>query len=177
MPAAALPDGAHTLEVRATDEAENTDPTPASRSFTVDTEAPSPGPTPSPEGGGILPPPVFSDATPPSCRLSAMRRQIAGRPVALKVGCDEEVTATAVGRVVVMRRTRRTIRFGLRIVTMKLPAGRSATLRMRPKSRKAGRRLKRLAGRSRGARAAIRIKCVDRAGNSTIRHLMMKLTG
>ncbi len=37
---AALADGAHTFEVRATDEAGNTDPTPASRSFTVDTSAP-----------------------------------------------------------------------------------------------------------------------------------------
>jgi hypothetical protein len=38
--AAALPDGAHSFEVRAIDSAANTDPTPASRSFTVDTAAP-----------------------------------------------------------------------------------------------------------------------------------------
>ncbi len=37
---ASLADGAHTFEVRATDEAGNVDPTPASRSFTVDTAAP-----------------------------------------------------------------------------------------------------------------------------------------
>jgi hypothetical protein len=37
---AALTDGAHTFEVRATDGADNTDPTPASRSFTVDTQGP-----------------------------------------------------------------------------------------------------------------------------------------
>ncbi len=36
---AALTDGAHTFEVRATDTAGNTDPTPASRDFTVDTAA------------------------------------------------------------------------------------------------------------------------------------------
>ena len=36
----ALADGAHTFYARATDQAANTDPTPASRSFTVDTEAP-----------------------------------------------------------------------------------------------------------------------------------------
>jgi hypothetical protein len=36
----ALTQGAHTFEVRATDRAQNTDPTPASRSFTVDTTAP-----------------------------------------------------------------------------------------------------------------------------------------
>ena len=36
----ALPDGTHTLEVRATDAAGNVDPTPATRTFTVDTVAP-----------------------------------------------------------------------------------------------------------------------------------------
>ena len=38
---ASLADGAHTFEVRATDPAGNVDPTPASRSFTVDTAAPN----------------------------------------------------------------------------------------------------------------------------------------
>ena len=38
---ASLADGAHTFEVRATDTAGNVDPTPASRSFTVDTAAPN----------------------------------------------------------------------------------------------------------------------------------------
>ena len=37
---ASLADGAHTFDVRATDAAGNVDPTPASRSFTVDTAAP-----------------------------------------------------------------------------------------------------------------------------------------
>ncbi|MFN8150908.1 MAG: Ig-like domain-containing protein [Solirubrobacterales bacterium] len=38
--AASLPDGSHTFEVRAIDQANNVDPTPASRSFTVDTSPP-----------------------------------------------------------------------------------------------------------------------------------------
>ena len=40
QPYSSLADGSHTFEVRATDPAGNTDPTPASRSFTVDTVAP-----------------------------------------------------------------------------------------------------------------------------------------
>jgi hypothetical protein len=36
-----ISDGGHTFEVRATDSAQNTDPTPASRGFTIDTQAPA----------------------------------------------------------------------------------------------------------------------------------------
>jgi hypothetical protein len=47
---AALTDGPHTFEVRATDAAGNVDPTPASRAFTVDTVAPDTTITGGPDG-------------------------------------------------------------------------------------------------------------------------------
>jgi hypothetical protein len=49
----ALADGSHSFEVRATDQAGNTDPTPASRTFTVLTV---PGALPRPGGPGLSPP-------------------------------------------------------------------------------------------------------------------------
>lgn len=45
-----LTDGPHSLEVRATDQAKNTDPTPASRSFSVDTTTPQTTITAGPTG-------------------------------------------------------------------------------------------------------------------------------
>jgi Tol biopolymer transport system component len=45
-----LADGAHTFRVRATDSSNNTDPTPATRSFTVDTHAPNTTITSGPSG-------------------------------------------------------------------------------------------------------------------------------
>ncbi len=47
---AALADGAHSFDVRATDQAGNVDPTPASRSFTVDATAPETTITSGPSG-------------------------------------------------------------------------------------------------------------------------------
>ena len=49
-PASSLADGSHTFDVRATDPAQNTDPTPASRGFTVDTAAPNTTITSGPSG-------------------------------------------------------------------------------------------------------------------------------
>ncbi|HEX6227950.1 MAG TPA: Ig-like domain-containing protein, partial [Solirubrobacterales bacterium] len=174
-----LSDGPHTFEVRAKDLAGNIDPTPASRSFTVDTEEPPvpipplPGPAPTP---GIPSPPVFlPDGIPPRCTLSAKRRQTARKQIAVRVRCDEAVRAALVGKAVV-RRTRRTMRFRLRKVRAKLAAGRRSTLRLRPKNRKARRKLRRLVRRRWTARAVIRVRCVDGAGNSTTKHLTVKLT-
>jgi virginiamycin B lyase len=62
-PAAALADGSHTFEVRATDPGGNTDPTPASRTFTVDTTPPDTTITGGPSGGTNDPTPTFTFAS------------------------------------------------------------------------------------------------------------------
>ena len=71
-----LADGAHTFEVRATDAVGNTDPTPASRSFTVDTTPPNTTIDPAPPGPPTTPRPsfTFSSSEPNSsfeCRLDS----------------------------------------------------------------------------------------------------------
>jgi len=55
-----VPDGAHTFAVRATDPAENTDPAPAERSFTIDTTAPDTTITFGPTGTTTDPTPTFA---------------------------------------------------------------------------------------------------------------------
>ena len=55
-----LADGPHSFEVRATDPAGNVDPTPASRSFTVDTAVPDTTITGGPSGATNNPTPTFS---------------------------------------------------------------------------------------------------------------------
>ena len=58
--ASALAEGPHTLEVRAVDAAGNVDPTPASRTFTVDTVAPDTTITSGPTGTTDDPTPAFA---------------------------------------------------------------------------------------------------------------------
>jgi hypothetical protein len=57
---ASLPDGAHRFDVKATDRAGNTDPTPDSRSFTVDTTAPQTTIDSGPAGPTADPSPTFA---------------------------------------------------------------------------------------------------------------------
>ncbi len=59
-PASTLGDGDHTFEVRAVDQAHNADPSPSSRSFTVDTVAPNTTITAGPTGKINDPSPTFS---------------------------------------------------------------------------------------------------------------------
>ena len=71
---AALADGAHTFEVRAIDGVGNADPTPASRTFTVDTTAPDTAITDGPTGSVTDDTPTFTFSSPDSgatfeCRI------------------------------------------------------------------------------------------------------------
>ncbi|HEY1355382.1 MAG TPA: Ig-like domain-containing protein, partial [Solirubrobacterales bacterium] len=181
----ALPDGAHTFEVRATDVAGNTDPTPASHGFTVEpTSEPSAQVPPSGPLPLVAPPPVFiSDATPPVISVFARRSQSAGRPIKLTAGCDESCTVVVSGEVVASRRgtgvsgraARSRARFPLATVSRRLVAGRPAKLRLRPRARAAAREFERLAGSGSTSRARLAVVATDDSGNVSTRRLTIRL--
>jgi trypsin len=151
-PASALANGPHTFEVRATDPSTNTDPSPASRSFTVDTQLPSvPGVTP--------------DGTPPVGSVGAKAKP--GGTIRLQLGCNELCTTSASGVAAIGRS-----RFKLKKAEVAIAAGGSATLNLVPKGQRAVRDLL-----SRGARgkATINVTFTDQAGNSATQALTVKL--
>jgi hypothetical protein len=73
-----LTDGPHTFEVKATDQAKNTDPTPARRSFNVDTTAPQTSVTAGPSGKTTIRTPRFAFRS--SEAGSTFRCRLDGRP-------------------------------------------------------------------------------------------------
>ena len=75
---APLSDGAHTFEVKATDASTNEDPTPASRSFTVDTSTPPPTPEPTPSPEPTPPGPAPPDP-PRVTKMTTAEQLVAGR--------------------------------------------------------------------------------------------------
>ena len=176
--AANLPDGPHSFQVRATDQAGNVDGNPAKRNFVVDT-TPEPEPTPEP------PPPEIE----PDASLSAAKHQKAGRAIELNVRCEQDCTVTSDGKIAVRRpgggaspaaraaAQRRTERIRLKRARVDLAAGQSSKLKLRPKRKKVRRRLARLVRRGSKAKAKLRVTVTDRAGHSTTERLVVKLRG
>jgi len=136
-----LADGAHTFKVRATDQAANTDPTPAERSFALDTEAPEPEPEPEPESPPIIDiGPIIPEAAVPVASVVRTAVSVRRGRALLRVRCvGEGVCRGAVTLVVRVRR----IAIGRRGYS--IAAGRTKTVRVRLTRR--GRRLLRRAGR------------------------------
>jgi hypothetical protein len=132
-----LPDGPHSLWVRAVDEASNADQSPAARSFTVDT-------------------------APPVLELGRRKASKTGKQIAIGLSCSEQCSVRAGGSIVGAKG----LRVGLTRSSKQLTAGQRTTLALRPKGRKALRRLRRLLRGGGSATARIRIVSTDAAGNS-----------
>ena len=114
-------------------------------------------------GGGM----VVPDVTPPVLALArtAFRR----RALVVRVGCaDEPCTLTVSARVVVRSGVARAYRLSSAPTT--LPAGGSKKVRLRFKPRL----LRALAG-GRAARARLRVRAVDAAGNASVLHRALRL--
>jgi hypothetical protein len=112
-----------------------------------------------------------SDATDPTVRLRARRRQDVDR-LAIVVRSNERSTVTVRASVSVPGAAR-TLRF--RTVKRSLAPNRRRRIRLRL-SRSRKRAVKRALRRGRRLRARIRITVRDRAGNSTVRRLRIRLT-
>jgi hypothetical protein len=141
-----LADGPHSFEVRATDAASNSDPTPAARGFTVDT-------------------------APPLLKIGRPSFSDGGRRIAVSLSCAEHCDVVAAGRIVGPRR----FKAALGSVSRQLDPGRRATLGLRPKAARAQRRLRRFLRHGGRARAEMRIKATDAAGNSGTTRLTVGL--
>ena len=160
-----LTDGLHSFEVRATDAAGNTDPSPDNASFTVDTVAPVTS-IPGPLGPTNDSTSTFADTQPPKAKLSGTGGQIAGEPIEVEVSCAEDCAVVAMGKVLVWGAANRHAparaageeeRFGLKEVAKQLIAGETATLKLSPKRGKTRLKLRRLVRRGHTARAEIRV--------------------
>jgi hypothetical protein len=171
---AALSDGPHKFEVRATDQAGNPDQSPDSRSFTVDTTSATPAPPPAPPPPAPPPPPPPADTRAPALQLSGATAQkvLRQRGVLMMVACPAEAcTATAKGRVSV--RGSATV-FKLTRVTKQFSKGGKATLKLKLK-RSALTAIGRALKASKRLSAKVTVTAKDAAGNVTTKRRTIRL--
>jgi hypothetical protein len=169
--------GTHTFEVRATDAAGNTDPTPAAWNWTIMAGAALPPEPAAPTGAaadltaapGIPAVTAPPDRTPPV--LDVRTRSVRRTRMTLEVACPAEAcTATARGRVEVPGAARA---FKLTPVSVRLPQGQRAKLELR-----FAQAIRKRAGRAlrlrRRVRVRVDLRAVDAAGNAATRRHIVK---
>jgi hypothetical protein len=147
-----IDDGPHLFEVRAVNSNGDIDPSPAQRSFVVDTRV-----------AGTL-------SAREVQRPSPNRVQ-----VTLRISAGEQLAVRARGQINVHRADRSPIRFELRRRTVAVAAGRERALRMRPSRRSEGRRVAAAMRRGHRVRAVLRAGITNSAGNSVLRRLEARL--
>ena len=159
--------GAHTLYVRATDQAGNTDPSPATWAWSVLSAAsfgpqgPAPGAT------------ALADSTAPVLRVRSRRRQGPGRIVVEASCTNESCAATASGRGQVSGAARA---FKLRPASARIPKGSRARLVLRF-SKSAARRVRRALRRRQRVRVTVVLTATDAAGNTATSRRRITLKG
>jgi hypothetical protein len=149
-----LAEGPHTVEFRAQDAAGNQDPTPATRSFTVDTTA-------------------------PKLRLRGAKKQRNPGRLVVKARCvDEACTLRATGRITVKilkknGKVRKTKTLKLRRAKASGAPGRRVKLKVKLNRR--AKKLVRKSFRRRAAKATVRVRAADSAGNASFAKRKVKL--
>ena len=147
-----LPDGAHSFAVRATDPAGNTDPTPASRSFVVDTTPPDTS--------------VDGKATAKKKQKQKGKKIV----VKVKVKAKEDLTAKANGKVKVKKKT-----YKLKPQSNSVSEGDKKTLKLKPKKRKYAKKIVKALKKGKKAKAKLTVKLTDEAGNTKTKKLKVQL--
>jgi hypothetical protein len=147
-------DGSHTFEVRATNPAGDPDPTPASRTFVVETGV----------AAALI-------------SRSTQRQPRKGVRVKLEVTAQEQVVVQAAGTVALERpRANPRARYGLEPRTAQLAAGQATTLSLRPEQRSDARKTAAALRRGHRADARLAVTLTNVAlGNSVARRLTVRL--
>lgn len=168
-----LADGSHTFRVRAKEGA-SIDPTPAQRTFTVDTPDLPPGPPP--------------DTELEDFEVDAKKTQKLGKKLKIKVGvgCGEPCSAEAGGKVKVKGGGNRPVvvaakkKYGLKKASAEIAAGERKVLKLtlkvsKKKAKKAVRALRKALKQGKKVRASIGLDASDDSGNSESATLTVQL--
>ncbi len=126
------------------------------------------------------------DQRSPTAEVSAKEWRRAGSPIKVKVACEEACAAFAKGRVVTRGGVKRSAsrsrltakdrrRFKLRAARSRIPAGGTATLKLKPRDKRAKRKLRRLVARGARAKAKIKVVTTGASGNSSTVRIEIEL--
>ncbi len=143
-----LAEGRHKFSVRAIDDEGDVDPTPAERSFTVDTVQ-----------GSVA-------------AKKKQKQKGSNILVKAKVKARERLTAKATGRIEVGKRS-----FDLETKTRRLSSGSSKRLKLRPEGSKDAAKIADALRKGKKAKAKVTVKLADRAGNKKSKMLSVRLKG